>query len=67
MEPLLGKDLETSNRYSCCYAIDNQMAISEEWLGKHVPTETNIHATIEEQCFQRGPCRDVIGRPVGVN
>jgi hypothetical protein len=37
--PLLGKDLKT-NKYSCYYAI----AISEQWLRKHVPKETNTYS-----------------------
>jgi hypothetical protein len=40
MDPFLGKDLETSNEYSRCYAIGEQTAVSEQWLGKHVPAET---------------------------
>jgi hypothetical protein len=27
------------------------MAVSEQWLGKHVPEETKTHAAIEERCF----------------
>jgi hypothetical protein len=38
---LLGKDLETNNDYSRCYAIgDKQTDVSEKRLGKHVPAET---------------------------
>jgi hypothetical protein len=29
-------------------------------LGKHVPAETNTHATIEERSFRGGPRRGVI-------
>jgi hypothetical protein len=28
-----------------------QMAVSEQRHAKHVPAETNVHATIEEWCF----------------
>jgi hypothetical protein len=27
------------------------MAVSEQWLGKHTPAKTNMHATIEEHVF----------------
>jgi hypothetical protein len=38
-------------------------AVSRQWLGKHVPSETNTRGTIEillENEFSVGPCRDVI-------
>jgi hypothetical protein len=34
--------------------------VSKQWLGKHVPAETNTLATIEERCFRCGPRRRVI-------
>jgi hypothetical protein len=39
---------------------NKQTAVSEQRLGKHVPEETNLHATIEEQCFRCGQCKVVI-------
>jgi hypothetical protein len=39
--------------------------VSEQQIGKHVPAATNTHATIEEQRFLCGPCREVITRAVG--
>jgi hypothetical protein len=30
---------------------NKQTAVSQQWHGKHVPAETNTHATIGEQCF----------------
>jgi hypothetical protein len=38
IDPLLGKDLKI-NKCGHCYTIDKQMAISAQWLNKHVPTE----------------------------
>jgi hypothetical protein len=37
-------------------------AISGQRLGKHIPTTTDVNATIEELCFLCGPCRDVISK-----
>jgi ribosomal protein S14 len=34
--------------------------VSKQRLGKHVPTETNTRATIEERCFRCGQRRGVI-------
>jgi hypothetical protein len=40
-------------------------AISGLRLNKHVPAATNTKATIEELCFQSGPCRDFISKGQG--
>jgi hypothetical protein len=45
--------------------VNKQLAVSEEWLSKHIPVETNMHATIEEWCFQCGPCKVVIKKRIG--
>jgi hypothetical protein len=34
--------------------------ISEQWLRKHFPAETNTQATIEEWRFRCGPRREII-------
>jgi uncharacterized CHY-type Zn-finger protein len=34
--------------------------VSGQQLSKHVSMAKNMHATIEEQCFVCGPCREVI-------
>jgi hypothetical protein len=39
---------------------NKQTAVSEQRLGKHVPAETNTHATVVERCFRCGPHRGVI-------
>jgi hypothetical protein len=36
--------------------------VSKQWLGKHVPTETNTCATIEKRCFLLGPPLAYIAR-----
>jgi hypothetical protein len=51
IDPLLCKDLETNNENSRCYAVGKQKAVSEQQLGKHVPSEMNIRVTIEEWGF----------------
>jgi hypothetical protein len=33
-------------------------------LSEHVSAATDMHATIEEQCFVYGPCREVMTRTV---
>jgi hypothetical protein len=43
-----------------------QTAVFEQRLGKHVPTETNTHATIVERYFRCGPRRGVIKKTTGV-
>jgi hypothetical protein len=43
-------------------------AVSRQRLGKHVPAETNTHATIEELLETKvfvGPCRDVMTETIG--
>jgi hypothetical protein len=40
-------------------------AVSERRLGKHVPTETNTHATIDEVCFRCGPRRIFKKKTIG--
>jgi hypothetical protein len=41
------------------------MAVSEQWLCKHIPVEMNMHTTIEEQCFRcrlsRGAIKKITG------
>jgi hypothetical protein len=34
-------------------------------FSRHVPAATNTHATLEEQCFLLGPCREFITQTVG--
>jgi hypothetical protein len=46
INPLLGRDFETYE-YIRCYAIGNkQMAISEQWFGKHILAETFFQVTL---------------------
>jgi hypothetical protein len=40
-------------------------AVSGQRLGNQVPAAKDTNATIEERCFLRGSCRDVITRTVG--
>jgi hypothetical protein len=37
-------------------------AVSEQQLGKYVPTTTDTNATVEELCFLCGPFRGVINK-----
>jgi hypothetical protein len=46
---------------------NKQIAVSEQWLGKQVPAETNTHATVEERGFRRGSLRGVIEKTNGAN
>jgi hypothetical protein len=46
------KEILYCSVYSRCYAMTR--------LGKHFPSATNTHATIEERCFLCDPCREVI-------
>jgi hypothetical protein len=65
IDPLLSRDLETSNMYSRCYAMgEYTTTISEQRLGKHVLAETNTHAKIEERCFRCGPRRGFIKKTI---
>jgi hypothetical protein len=48
-----------------CYAIgEYTTTVPEQRLGKHVPEETNTHATIEERCFRCVPCKVVIKKRI---
>jgi hypothetical protein len=43
--------------------------VSRQWISKHVPVSTNMHATIEylsETCFLIVPCKVVIRKTIGV-
>jgi hypothetical protein len=39
---------------------NKHMAVSEQWLSKHIPLKTNKYATIEEWWFQCGLHQGVI-------
>jgi hypothetical protein len=41
------------------------MTVSEQQLGKHVPTETNTQSTIEKRCFRCGLFKVVIKNSTG--
>jgi hypothetical protein len=49
IDPLLGKGLETTSTVLLRNTRINKRY--EKWLGKHVPAETNTHATTEKQCL----------------
>jgi hypothetical protein len=66
IDPLLG---ETSKQMNTAFAMqqaNEQTAVSEQRLGKHVPMERNTHATIEEHRFRCGPRLGVIKKTTGV-
>jgi hypothetical protein len=44
---------------------NKQTAVSNQRLGKHVPTETNMHTTTEEWCFGCGPRQGAIKKANG--
>jgi hypothetical protein len=48
-------DFTDGSEYSrCCKIGEYTTAISEQWLGNHVPAETNTHATIERPFLCNG-------------
>jgi hypothetical protein len=56
--------------YSCFLCNDRDIGgyirpISGQWLNKHVPTATVMHAMGEMGCCLRGPCRGVIKKKTG--
>jgi hypothetical protein len=46
VDPLLGKNLETMSTAIAMQQANKQMAVSEQWLSKHIPAEMNTRATI---------------------
>jgi hypothetical protein len=43
---------------------NKQKAVSEQRLGKHIPAETNPHATIKERYFRCCPRQGVIMKTI---
>jgi hypothetical protein len=44
---------------------NKQMALSEQWLGKHILAKTNMHTTIGEWWFRCGLHQGVIKKTTG--
>jgi hypothetical protein len=60
--PLLGN---TRNIYTQQQNNEVMKPVSEQWLAKYVPVETNTSVTIEEQCFLFSPPRGYTVRTPG--
>jgi hypothetical protein len=60
--PLLGN--ARNNRRTVLYVV-SAAAISGHRLSKHVPASTDTNVIIEERCFPRDPCRDIISKGRG--
>jgi hypothetical protein len=50
------------NNRRAVFSVDRATAIFGQRCGKHVPTATDINATVEERCFLCYPYRDVISK-----
>jgi hypothetical protein len=44
------------------FSVVRAAAVTTQRYGKHLSAATNPDTTIEELCFIRGPCRDVISK-----
>jgi hypothetical protein len=61
-QPLLGnaRNIHARNNRRTVFSVVCATAVSRQWLCKHVLVAMVMNATIEQQCFLAGPCRDVI-------